>query len=55
MRLKLKQILLFFWGLSALAQVQPEVPEPEHIKSIVFKGPTEDQFPIVQLGESIYL
>ncbi|MDX1333207.1 MAG: DUF5103 domain-containing protein [Robiginitalea sp.] len=55
MRLKLKQILLFFWGLSALAQVQFEVPEPEHIKSIVFKGPTEDQFPIVQLGERISL
>ena len=55
MRLKLKQILLFFWGLSALAQVQLEVPEPEHIKSIVFKGPTEDQFPIVQLGERISL
>ena len=55
MRLKLKQIFFFFWGLSALAQVQLEVPAPEHIKSIVFKGPTEDQFPIVQLGEPIRL
>jgi hypothetical protein len=41
--------------LAAFAQVQEEVPEPEHIKSITFKGPTEDQFPIVQLGDPIRL
>jgi len=55
MRLKLKQFLFFFWGLTTLGQVQLEVPAPEHIKSIVFKGPTEDQFPIVQLGERVTL
>ncbi|MFZ9002632.1 MAG: DUF5103 domain-containing protein [Robiginitalea sp.] len=55
MRLNLKQIPFFFWGLSALAQVQFEVPPPEHIKSVEFKGPTEDQFPIIQLGERINL
>jgi hypothetical protein len=43
------------WGLSALAQVQFEVPAPEHIKSVEFTGPTEDQFPIIQLGERISL
>jgi hypothetical protein len=55
MRLKLKQIPFFLWGLSALAQVQFEVPAPEHIKSVEFTGPTEDQFPIIQLGERISL
>ena len=55
MRLKLKQIPFFLWGLTALAQVQFEVPAPEHIKSVEFKGPTEDQFPIIQLGERISL
>ena len=55
MRLKLKQIPFFLWGLSALAQVQFEVPAPEHIKSVEFTGPTEDQFPIIQLGERVSL
>ncbi len=55
MRFKLKQIPLFFLGFSTLAQVQVEVPAPEHIKSVVFKGPTDDQFPIVQLGERMRL
>jgi hypothetical protein len=35
--------------------VQFEVNPPANIKSITFKGPTDDQFPIVQLGESIFL
>jgi hypothetical protein len=39
----------------AYGQVQEEVNPPANIKSIVFKGPTEDQFPIVQLGEPISL
>jgi hypothetical protein len=55
MRIKLKQIPLFLLGFTTLAQVQVEVPEPDYIKSVVFKGPTEDQFPIVQLGEPILL
>ncbi|MDG1570814.1 DUF5103 domain-containing protein [Robiginitalea sp. M366] len=55
MRLKLKQIPFFFAVMGALAQVQTEVPDPPHIKSVVFKGPTEDQFPIVQLGEPVTL
>ncbi|MCE2614245.1 DUF5103 domain-containing protein [Flavobacteriaceae bacterium D16] len=37
------------------AQVQLEVNPPENIKTIIFKGQTEDQFPIVKLGESLYL
>lgn len=55
MRIILKYLLIFLAVLPALGQVQEEVPEPEHIKSVVLKGPTEDQFPIVQLGEAIYL
>ena len=55
MRLFLKQIPLLLWGLCLSAQGLTEVPPPEHIKSIVFKGPTEDQFPIVKLGEPMTL
>lgn len=38
-----------------VAQVQEEVNPPGHIKTIVFKGPTDDQFPIIKIGEPIYL
>ena len=38
-----------------MAQVQLEVNPPENIKTVIFKGPTEDQFPIIQLGETVYL
>lgn len=55
MRLFLKQILFLLFAQSLLAQVQEEVNAPSNIKSIVFKGEKEDQFPIVQIGESIFL
>lgn len=55
MRINPKQIPVFFCSLLSLAQVQREVDPPEHIKSILFKGPTEDQFPVVQLGEPVSL
>ena len=56
MRVSLQQtIFLFFFATSLFGQVQLEVNEPENIKSIIFRGPTDDQFPIVQLGESITL
>ncbi|WP_449757792.1 type IX secretion system plug protein [Flagellimonas crocea] len=48
-------ILLGLLSTSAFAQVMEEVEPPENIKTIVFKGPTEDQFPIIKLGESITL
>tara|TARA_R110001583_G_scaffold44872_6_gene142050 strand:+ start:2014 stop:3195 length:1182 start_codon:yes stop_codon:yes gene_type:complete len=32
-----------------------EVNPPENIKSIIFKGENDDQFPVVQIGESIFL
>lgn len=55
MRLNLKQISLFLWALPLFGQVQEEVPPPANIRSVIFRGPTEDQFPIVQLGETITL
>ncbi|MGB5404289.1 DUF5103 domain-containing protein [Robiginitalea sp.] len=55
MQLKLKHLPIFFWSLYVLPQVQLEAVAPENIKSITFKGPTEDQFPIIQLGDPIRL
>lgn len=48
-------VLLLLIASPSFSQVQHEVDPPEHIKSIVFKGPTEDQFPVVQLGDPILL
>ena len=50
-----KTLILLFCFLPLTAQVQEEIQAPPHIKSIVFKGPTDDQFPIAQLGETISL
>lgn len=55
MHLGLKQVLLLLFTSSVFAQVQEEVNAPEHIKSILFKGATQDQFPIAKIGESITL
>nr|WP_240751436.1 type IX secretion system plug protein domain-containing protein [Allomuricauda onchidii] len=51
----IKQIVFLFCISGAIAQVQEEVNPPENIKTIVFRGPTEDQFPVIQLGESMTL
>ena len=50
-------LLFFFFSTSILVQGQEllEIAPPENIKSIIFKGPTEDQFPLIQLGESLRL
>lgn len=55
MRVLIKQFALFLVIFKSLAQEQLEVNSPDFIKSIVFVGPTQDQFPIIQLGESINL
>lgn len=55
MRLNLKHFILLFAMLQGVAQVQEEINPPANIRTIIFKGPTEDQFPIVQLGEPVYL
>jgi len=55
MRLFLKAILFFLFVPSLFAQFQEEVNPPENIKSVIFKGEKEDQFPVVQIGEPIFL
>nr|WP_298794522.1 type IX secretion system plug protein domain-containing protein [uncultured Allomuricauda sp.] len=51
----IKQIVFCFFVSGVFAQVQEEVNPPANIKTIVFRGPTEDQFPVISLGESISL
>lgn len=55
MRLNLKQIAFLFVTPLLFAQVQEEVNPPENIRSVIFEGPTGDQFPVVQINEPIYL
>ncbi len=55
MRLFLKHFLLVLFAPTLFAQVQEEVNAPPTIKSISFKGENDDQFPIVQIGEPIFL
>jgi hypothetical protein len=56
MPLFLKQIVfLLLLPTLIFAQVQEEINPPDHIRSIIFEGPTGDQFPVVQLNEPIYL
>lgn len=55
MRFLLKQLFFLLFISTLMGQVQEEVNPPYNIKTIIFKGPTEDQFPIIRLGEQIYL
>ena len=55
MRCFVKHFALLLCPLLMQSQVMEETVPPEHIKSIVFKGSAEDQFPIIQLGESMTL
>lgn len=55
MRLNLYAILILLSAHLAYAQVQFEINPPTNIKSIIFKGDTDDQFPVVKLGDPIYL
>ncbi|MDC6365975.1 MULTISPECIES: DUF5103 domain-containing protein [Flavobacteriaceae] len=55
MRTLIKQMFLCFFASSIFAQVQEEINPPSNIKTVIFKGPTEDQFPVIQLGESMTL
>ncbi|EAR00748.1 hypothetical protein FB2170_16726 [Maribacter sp. HTCC2170] len=47
--------MFLLFASTGLSQVQEEVNPPEHIKSVIFKGEKEDQFPIVEIGEPIFL
>ncbi|MEN1784477.1 MAG: DUF5103 domain-containing protein [Bacteroidota bacterium] len=55
MRRFFKHFSWLFFGLPLVAQVQEEVEPPSHIKTIIFTGPTEDQFPMLTLNESLQL
>jgi len=55
MRLLIKQIWLLLLPTILCAQVYEEVNPPANIKTVIFKGPTEDQFPVVRLGEQMRL
>lgn len=55
MRFFLKHFFLVLACLQISAQVQEEVNPPDHIKTIIFKGPTDDQFPVIKLGDQIFL
>lgn len=55
MRFMLKHILFLLCVQITWCQVQNEIDPPSNIKSITFKGPTEDQFPIIKIGESMFL
>lgn len=55
MPFKIKHFWLVLCVLPVLSQVQEEVNPPEHIRSIIFKGAADDQFPIVELDETITL
>ncbi|MDC6406496.1 MULTISPECIES: DUF5103 domain-containing protein [Maribacter] len=56
MRFFLKQIIVGLLCIQgALAQIQEEINPPDHIKSVIFRGPTDDQFPVVQIGETLRL
>ncbi len=55
MRLFFKLLFFFFLTSQLYSQIQEEVNPPENIKTIIFKGPTEDQFPVIKLGDPIYL
>ncbi|MEM1337153.1 MAG: DUF5103 domain-containing protein [Bacteroidota bacterium] len=55
MRFFLKQFLLLLCPIPFFAQVMQEVNPPPNIKTIIFLGPTQDQFPVIKLGEQISL
>lgn len=55
MRFIIKLLILLLFANSIFCQAKQEVNPPSNIKSIIFKGTTDDQFPIVQLGDPIYL
>ena len=48
-------LLAFIACLSLKGQQLTEVAPPYHIRSVIFKGPEADQFPIIRLGETVQL
>jgi len=50
-----KQFIILWFPFLVLGQVMEEKNPPPHLKTIIFKGPTDDQFPIITLNEEITL
>ena len=50
-----RQFIALLFPAFVFSQVMMEVNPPAYIKTVIFKGPTDDQFPIVKLNERIYL
>jgi len=48
-------LLTFLLQQALLAQEIKEVEPPEYLRTIIFKGPSDDQFPILKLGEGFTL
>ncbi len=55
MRLNLQQIICLLFTFPLFGQVQEEIEPPPNIRTVIFRGPTEDQFPMVRSGEPITL
>ena len=55
MRHYLYRVFVFLFAVSTFGQVEEKTISPEHIKTIIFKGPTQDQFPVVTLDDSVNL
>lgn len=55
MRAHIVPLFFLFLASPLFGQIKEEINPPGHIKSIVFRGVTEDQFPIVQLNETLSL
>jgi len=55
MTLSITKYFFFLFTPLLFGQIQKEINPPSNIKSIIFKGTTEDQFPIIALGESVFL
>lgn len=48
-------LFLLTFGYQVFAQEKTEIIPPDYIKSIIFKGPTDDQFPVINLNETATL
>ncbi len=51
----LKRFFIVLLCFPITAQVQEEVNPPDNIKTVIFTGVTDDQFPVIKLGDPILL
>lgn len=55
MNINLKQLAFLLWMPIVFGQTKQEINPPNNIKSVIFKGITESQFPIILVDEPIHL